>query len=290
MNPVIVLFAASVLWGCTWWPLKQLAQLGVTGLPQILVAYGSAALLLLPLLFVQYRRWRGEARLVAGIFLLGGAANLAFAYALIHGEVVRVMVLFYLLPVWGVLGGRFFLGERIDGQRALAVALALSGAVLILGGPDVLGAPPSWIDLIAIASGFFFAMNNLCFRASQAAPVPAKVAAMFLGCAVFALLLLAGGVQAMPAGIPAFTWLLVIAAGLMLLTATAGSQYGVTHLEAGRSSVIIIMELVTAVITAAWWAGESMSGMEWLGGALILGAALLEAWRPTPPPVQAPSS
>ena len=217
---------------------------------------------------------------MAGIFLLGGTANLAFAYALIHGEVVRVMVLFYLLPVWGVLGGRFFLGEKIDRQRALAVVLALTGAVLILGGPAVLAAPPSWLDLVAIASGFFFAMNNLCFRAAQAAPVPSKVAIMFLGCGLFALALVGAGVQAMPTGIPATTWLLVIAAGLLLLTATAGSQYGVTHLEAGRASVIIIMELVVAVITAAWWAGETLDGIEWIGGALILAAAFLEAWRP----------
>ena len=288
MNPVVVLFAASIIWGCTWWPLKELAALGVTGLPQIVVAYGSAALLLLPVLIMQQARWRPDWRYMAGIFVLGGAANLAFAYSLIHGEVVRVMVLFYLLPVWGVLGGRFFLGEHIDGQRALAVALALGGAFLILGGPDVLAAPPSLIDLIAIASGFFFAMNNLCFRAAQTAPVPAKVAAMFLGCGVFALLLIGAGVQAMPEGIGTVTWLLVVAAGLMLLTATAGSQYGVTHLEAGRSSVIIIMELVTAVVTATWWAGSTLSGSEWLGGGLILAAALLEAWRPSPAPAPSP--
>lgn len=86
----------------------------------------------------------------------------------------------------------------------------------------------------------------------------------------------------MPTGIPPATWLLVVAAGLLMLTATAGSQYGVTHFEAGRASVIIIMELVTAVITAAWWAGETMSAIEWLGGTLILSAAFLEAWRPAP--------
>lgn len=283
MNPVVLLFAASILWGCTWWPLKELAALGVSGLPQILVAYGSVALLLLPLLVLQFRRWQVEARYVAGIFVLGGLANLAFAWALMHGEVVRVMVLFYLLPVWGVLGGRLFLGERIDAQRTLAVALALVGAVLVLGGPAVLREPPSMLDLVAIASGFFFAMSNICFRAAQRAPVAAKVAAVFLGCAVFAGLMIAAGVQAMPAGVAGATWLLVITFGLMLLVATAGSQYGVTHLEAGRSSVIIIMELVTAVITAAWWAGETMSGIEWAGGALILAAALLEAWRPATP-------
>lgn len=277
---VPVLFAASVLWGCTWWPLKEVAALGLEGLPQILASYGGMALLMLPLLFLQWRRCHGDGRALAGIFLLGGLANLSFAWALIHGEVVRVMALFYLLPVWGVLGGRVFLGEQIDAQRALAVALALGGAFLILGGPQLLRHPPSWVDAVAIASGFFFAMNNLCFRAAQRAPVPAKVAVMFLGCGVFALALIAGGVQALPTTLPTTAWLAALATGLLLLAATSGSQYGVTHLEAGRASVIIIMELVTAVITAAWWAGETLAAIEWLGGALILAAALLEAWRP----------
>lgn len=283
MNPVVVLVAASVLWGCSWWPLKQLADLGVTGLPQTLVSFGSMALLLLPVLILQRARWRPDWRLMIGIFVIGGAADLAFAWSLIYGEVIRVMVLFYLLPVWGVLGGRVFLGEKIDGQRLLAMALAIGGAFLVLGGMTIFAAPPSWIDVVAIAAGFLFAMNNVCFRAAQAAPVASKVAAMFVGAGLLAAVLVGVGSQPMPVGIPASTWLLVIATGLFLLVATAGSQYGVTHMESGRSSVLLILELIAAVITAAWWAGETMNGIEWLGGAMILAAAVLEAWRPTEP-------
>lgn len=277
---ITVLAAASILWGTTWWPLKELAALGLSGIPQILVAYSSMALLLAPLLVVQFSRWRPDAHLVALIFLIGGLANLAFAWSLIHGDVVRVMVLFYLLPVWGVLGGKFFLGETIDAQRALAVTLALIGAACVLGGPEIFDAPPSWVDVVALLSGFLYAMNNICFRAAQAAPVPAKVAAAFLGCSLFALLLVGAGVQQMPENLAPSTWWLAVAVGALLLAATSGSQFGVTHLEAGRASVIIILELVTAVITAAWWAGETMNALEWIGGALILTAAFLEAWRP----------
>jgi len=280
--PILALLGASIVWGTTWWPLKALAAAGVSGLPQILVAYGTVALLLLPVLWMQRAVWRLELRYMLLIFLLGGIANLAFAYSLMNGEVVRVMVLFYLLPVWGVLGGRFFLGEKIDVQRALAVALALAGAFLILGGPAVLAAPPSWIDVLAIISGFGFAMNNICFRAAQVAPVPSKVASMFVGCTLFTALLIAAGVQTMPENIAPQIWLATVALGVLLLAATAGTQWAVTHLEAGRASILIIMELVTAVITAAWWAGETMNAAEWAGGALILSAALLEAWRPSP--------
>ena len=41
-------------------------------------------------------------------------------------------------------------------------------------------------------------------------------------------------------------------------------------MEAGRASVIIILELVTAVASALWIGGERMSVTEMVGGALIL--------------------
>jgi drug/metabolite transporter (DMT)-like permease len=64
-----------------------------------------------------------------------------------------------------------------------------------------------------------------------------------------------------------------------LLLATLGTQFGVTHMEAGCASVIIILELVTAVASALWIGGERMSVTEMVGGALILAAAVFEARR-----------
>ncbi len=280
MNPVVALVIASVLWGCTWWPLKQVAALGVSGLPQILVANVVATLLMLPILLRQRVYWCRDWRWLLTIVLLGGGANVAFSYSLIHGSVVRVMVLFYLLPVWGVLGGKFFLGERIDRQRMIAVVLALCGAFLVLGGSRIFSTPPSWIDLLALASGFLFAMNNLCFRAAQNTPVGSKTGALFIGSLLLASLMIGSGVESLPSAISPTIWLLAASLGVLLVLVTSFSQYGVTHLEAGRASVIIIIELLTAVLTASWWAGERMNGIEWLGGALILTAALLEAVRP----------
>jgi drug/metabolite transporter (DMT)-like permease len=51
-------------------------------------------------------------------------------------------------------------------------------------------------------------------------------------------------------------------------------------MEAGRSSVLIIMELVAAVASAAVINGARLRPIEWLGGVLIVGAAVIEARRP----------
>lgn len=190
------------------------------------------------------------------------------------------MVLFYLLPLWGVVGGRIFLQERIDTWRYIGVALAIGGAFIILGGFKVFDTPPSWIDLIALLSGLFFAMNNLLFRAAQEIPVSAKLGMMFFGCFFLATGFLAFGIESLPEEVAGDGWMMLVAYSLLwLLVANIGSQWGVTHMEAGRSSIIIILELITAVISATLIAHESMTFYESIGGALILSAAFIEAFR-----------
>lgn len=50
-------------------------------------------------------------------------------------------------------------------------------------------------------------------------------------------------------------------------------------MEAGRSSIIMIMELITAVVSATIIANETMTLLEYTGGALIMTAAFVEAFR-----------
>jgi drug/metabolite transporter (DMT)-like permease len=189
------------------------------------------------------------------------------------------MILFYLLPVWSVLGGRIFLGERIDALRLLTLAAALSGGVLILGGTEIFARPPDMIDLVAILSGFAFAMNNLVFRFAQTIPVPSKVATMFIGGAILTglFVLLDNQTMSMPAP---ETGLLAALYGIGWLTLiTFGTQWGVTHLEAGRAAIIMVMELVSAVVSAVIILGQSLSGAELVGAVLVTTAALLEGLR-----------
>lgn len=277
--PLVVLATASCVWGLAWVPLKALGAQGLGGLALILVASAVAGAMLLPRLAAERGSWRGEGGSLAAIALLGGYANLTFALATMYGDIVRVMVLFYLLPAWGALGGRIFLGERLDAPRLLAVAMALGGAWLTLGGIDALRGSIHWTDWLAISCGIAFAGNNLMFRAKQALPVGSKTAAMVLGGAVLAGALLASGLQPWPETTPV-AWAGAVGYGIVwLVFANLATQYGVTHMEAGRASIIILLELVVAVASAVALGGEEMSVTEFAGGALILVAAVIEARR-----------
>ncbi len=284
--PVLILLCSSIGWGLTWLPLHYFESVGLDGPLLIFIAFSGASLFLLPVLLRQKNYWMHGWRLLLMIALLGGTANLAFQAALFYGDVVRVMILFYLLPVWSVLGGRVFLGERIDALRLLALAAALSGGVLILGGMEILSRPPDIIDLVAILAGFAFAMNNLVFRFAQTIPVPSKVASMFIGGALLTGLFVLFDEQTLSMPSPE-TGMLAVLYGIGWLTLiTFGTQWSVTHLEAGRAAIIMVMELVAAVVSAVIILGQSLSGAELLGAILVTSGALLEGTRSeqdTPP-------
>jgi len=276
--PIVALIASSVLWGLIWLPLKYFSNMGFGSVALLFVAYCSLTVIGLPLLIKHARHWHKEWSVIALIFVFGGYANIAFNTSMMYGNVIRTMALFYTLPLWALLGAYFFLSEKVTLWRAVAASFAMIGAWLILGGINILASPPGWMDLLALTSGFTYAMNNLCFRATPAIPVAPKIATMFLSGAVFSALLLLAGVEALPRHLSPSLWVLASAFGLVwILLANMGTQWGVTHIEAGRAAVIIVLELVIAIISSMLLSDARLSLLEWCGAGLILIAALMEA-------------
>ena len=279
---VAALFVSGLLWGLTWIPLKHFANNGLSGLGITLTSYGIVGLFALPLIWRQRAAWRPQWMLLVTAALTGGAANVCFVSGLALGEVVRVMLMFYLAPVWGVLGARLFLGEALCAPRVAGVVMAVIGAALVLGGPELLSAPISASDLLGLAAGLLYAIQNIAFRAADRVPVLSKALAVFTGCGLISGLLfpLTGG--SLASVTPFVVLQLVLFAGVWMMAAMWTTMYGVTHLEAGRASVLLVFELVAAVASAMLIGGERLSPLEWLGALLITGAALLEA-RSDPP-------
>ncbi|MDR7093852.1 DMT family transporter [Hydrogenophaga laconesensis] len=287
----VLLFSAS-LWGLSWMPLKWFSAQGLSGPMVSLVSYGAVALCTLWLVWRDRAAWRAQWVALLAIALVGGWANTSFVNALMVGDVVRVMFLFYLSPVWSVLGGWLFLKERIPPTRWAAVVAAIVGLWLVLGGPGGLDLSLSLSDGLALFAGLAYAGNNLIARAAQAVPLRSKTIAIFIGCGVISLLIALASGQRAPA-LSTSTWLAVLAYGFIwLLLATATWQFGVTHLESSRAGVILLAELVVAVLTALWFGGESLTPMGWAGGTLIAVAALVEALDSgrAPPPEPRPAT
>lgn len=155
-----ILLGASV-WGIAWYPYRLLAAWGLGGMKAAAVVSAVAAVLAVLVLRRQLRGLRWSWLFVA-IALAAGITNAGFVWGSVHGHVMRVLLLFYLTPVWTVLVARLLIGERVSAAGLMLVALAMFGAGLMLWTPEV-GVPlprdaAEWAGLVA---GIAFAFNNV---------------------------------------------------------------------------------------------------------------------------------
>jgi len=282
MNPkyaVLVLIISSIGWGITWLPIKLINEMGLDSMQLILIAFSSGAIVSLPWLFKQHARWKSSLGFMLMIGIAGGFANSAFQTAIVHGDVIRVMILFYMLPVWSVIGGRIFLQEQIDRFRLSAVVLCLAGAAIILDVWSTSWQGISWIDLLAIGSGLGLAATNILFRFTQTIPLMSKISVTFIGCTVIIGAFL--GTSTTSAALPGNQAipLAMLYGAIWIMLITIGTQWAVTKMEAGRSSIILVMELVVAVVSAAIISNAQLGMNEMIGGAMVIGAALVEGMR-----------
>ena len=141
----LALLVAATTWGLVWYPYRLLEQTGMSGSVSSVLTYLVA---LPPLLFLSWRE-RGAARqewgLLLALALVAGWTNLAYILAVIDGEVVRVMLLFYLAPLWTVPFAHVLLKERASRGAWLVIAFALVGAWVMLAELVVAALASRWL-------------------------------------------------------------------------------------------------------------------------------------------------
>jgi len=275
--PQILLVTGAVAWGLGWLPLHHFASVGLVGMPLVLLVYGLLSLFAIPVLWFERRAWMPQRNGLLAIAVCGGGATAALVTALAIGEVVRVMLLFYLAPVWSVLGGWLLLGERLTPLRVGALLLAMLGIALTLNISSALTHPLSGSDWLALAAGLGFSLNNLATRAADQVPLASKTLAPFLGSALIAVVLCPVLGEYPPPLSLTLSWQIGLMA-LGWLLSMAAVQYGVSHIEAGRAAVLVVFELVAAVLSSAWLGNQAIGTHEWLGAALVMIAALTASW------------
>ena len=274
---ITALLVGSVFWGLFWWPLKSLALLGIQGGIVQVYAFGLSVLLLLPFVWSSLTQLRGQIGLIILIAALGGWATTALATSLAEGSVVRVMLLFYLAPVWTILAARIFLGEAFTRLRLIALAIALAGLAVTLGGPEIFSTPLSVVDMLALSSGLAFAFNNVAVRVGHGLPDTVRAVAINAGCALISFGFMYWDKKPMFT-LNIFQIGILFALGLLwVLPGTLATFYGVARLDAGKTAILLLAELVVGVFSAVLIGGEYLSAHEIAGGILILTAAVIEA-------------
>jgi len=276
--PVASILIGASLWGVIWYPMRLLEAGGLSGLWLSLMLYASALLGSLPWTWPVLPEFRRRPGLLALLMLSAGWTNIAFIEAVLSGNILRVLLLFYLSPLWAVLLGRLVLHEILSRQALWSLLLAMNGALMMLWNPAVgLPWPHDLADWLALSSGFAFALSNVLVRKMDDISVPAKAAAVWAGVVLVSLgIIPLLGVDVPEIGSGVFAG--AVALGLFgILFMTVLVQYGVSHLPVHRSAVLALVELVAGAASQQWLTDEVVTLREWGGGALILAGAWLTA-------------
>ena len=279
--PIASVFSGALVWGLIWYPFRVLQDAGVSGALATLLTYLLAMLcgaFMLPRVWRELRLHDGAGWWAAALLLSAGWTNFGYVLAVLHGEVMRVLLLFYLAPLWTILFSYWLLGERLNRYGYLIIALSISGAFVMLWEPRLgLPLPNNLAEWIGLSAGMGFALANVVSRRAAHLSVEAKSYSVWLGTALLTAPLLwwQGGLPDQLLAIDAQTWLILVLLGIVLCGTSYAVQYALAHLPANRAIILFLFELVVAAIASYFLADEAMQLRDWLGALLIVSASLL---------------
>ena len=273
------------------WGLAPVATRAVVAhvapLPLLLVRFAAASFVLLPWAWPVFRRLavRSAGRLLAAGLLGIVGYTLPVTAGLRWLPAASAGLLLATEPVWVMLLGRLFLGERGGARAWLGSATALIG-VAVLAGPEAVTGAGGYRFLagagLVLAGTLAFGAYTIVARplSQEFGAVPATAASTVVGSVPY--LAFAGTLPGAGLGhLAAVTW-----AGLAFLTfgSTAVGlllwSFAVLAGGASRVSLLLYLEPVVAVGGAAGFLGEHLSPAMIGGGLLILaGVAVASTGR-----------
>ena len=277
--PVAGVLCGALVWGMIWYPYRALQDMGISGTLATLLSYMLALLFgafMLPRTFRELRQQKSSGWWVLALVLSAGWANAGYVLAVLHGEVIRVLLLFYLAPLWTILFSYLLLGERLNHYGYFSIALSLGGACTMLWSPQPgLPLPASVAEWIGLSAGMAFALSNVVSRRAVLLSLEAKSCSVWLGTILLALACRESGWLTQVQSIDTASWMILILLGIVLCATSYAVQYALTQLAANRAIILFLFELVVAAVSAYFLAGEAMQLRDWLGALLIISASLL---------------
>jgi len=275
MRPLLSLLFAASFWGIVWYPLRLLEEAGLSGPWQMAISYSAAFILLAGLYWPGLKGMSSHPGKLLLMAAAAGWTNLGFVLAMLEGTVARVLILFYLSPLWTVLLGHFFLHERLTRTAVATIFTGLLGGGLMLWEPGLNFTTIGWSDVAAVTAGIAFSVTNVLTRDLRELSTRQKTLVSWLGVVVLSMLVVLFDQQPPPQAAWQ-AWLGSLALGALgFMTATLAVIYGVSRMPLQRSSVILLIEILVGALSAWWLAGENLTLREWVGGVIIMLAGVI---------------
>ena len=279
----LALLYIAIYWGLSWLGFRYLYAWGMSG---ISVGVATAIIPTVLSLYLARGHIREGFRTVPKsqliiIMVSAALSNLAFTWGVIHGQVMRVMLLFYLMPVWTGLLATLVYHERTNWAGWLGIVLGVVGASVMLYDPaSGLPLPMNLAEWAGLIAGIGSAVMTVQVRHGVKMRADFQRVLFGLGPIVFGLIWLQFEPGShWPQREHLFSALsIIVLMGCMLMLSYTLYQYGLKYLTSHQAVVIFPFELVVGAVSSALIAHEMMSMRAWIGGGLIVLASFIASW------------
>ena len=269
-------FGSALLWGLWWIPIRYIEAMGLGG------AWGSVAMntgaLAVGLIWMALAssRVRIGWKSALGAALVGGAVA-SYSVAITMGDVIRIVLLFYLAPAWSKIIEWAVLKRGWHWSATLTIAASLVGAYLVLGGALRWSAMTAG-DVLGVLSGISWAVGaTLIFTDGRASPVTLSCASALsaaligLGFIVLGQGTAFSGAANWAGGVTGAMFGVAYVLPVLVLTLWAAQR-----LSPAVITFLLTAEILSGVISAALLLDEPFGWMQAGGACLILLAAMAE--------------
>jgi drug/metabolite transporter (DMT)-like permease len=281
-------FLASTFWGCGFYFGKiALAEMNVGSM--VFYRFLFATLGLLPLLLTHRPHFNAsEWRTLLLASFLGVPLQFILQFkGLSLTTVSHAALMVGTMPVILAVGATIFAKERLHALGWAALALSTSGAALIALGPHqhvAAGGPTLAGDLLVVLS-LFIALFWILFN-QRLMKLHSHIVVTAYGIAAGTLMLalyvpFAYGPPPIH-GVSLKAWAALIASGLLCTaTTTLLWNWGMTQVPASQAGVLLNMEPLIGSLLGVFLLSEHLGPLAWIGGAMILTAAIALTTNPS---------
>jgi drug/metabolite transporter (DMT)-like permease len=279
--PELIVAISSAAWGLFWIPLRAFERNGLEPAWATLSQFLVPLAILMPFAVIRWLRKQPTGIQQYRTGLLIGAAVALYLESLLLTDVARALILFYAMPAWGTILEVGLMGRPFTRWRGISLLLSLSGMLIILGVGDPLSLSMNLGDLMALLSGMLFAYGAMRVRQAPETSVFEQLLAFFLYGLLAALILSLLPIAALgqPPSLEQLTtlapWLVLIAVGF-LIPVMWGIYWGSRYVDPGRLGILLQIEAVVGIGSAALFAGEPFGVRQVIGAVLVISAGLVE--------------
>ena len=274
-------YGACALAGCFWsmgFLFGKIALRSMNSDHMVLYRFLFACAALLPVLRVPRFTGHEWGQLLLASLLGVPVQFLTQFYGLSLTTVSHAALMVGTMPGVLALGATVFAGERLPRVGWLALGGSSAGVALIVGSGHGAGSASLEGDLLVLLSLVislaWLLLNQRLVRRHSALQVTAW--GMLAGTAMLVIWVL--GRDGMPPvrGVPAECWWALLASGVLCTAATSLLwNWGMRHVPASRAGVFLNIEPALGSALGVWLLGDRLGPGAWVGGGLILVAAVV---------------